>query len=254
MGASNFEKVNCSLGSLHPLLEAGKGSVRSEGLHVDTVTLDLAFLLELDEIGVDVRGETVFTGDENLLTAGELELGSTEGLLGMGNVLNLRSDGDEDGSDVDAGALAVSLSEGVAHTSLKSISTGAGEHLVDADNVPGVNSDSDMETLLTRVVLHVFVSSDTGGLQSFRGDLLLLVRDHMDAGGEKGVIGLLLSTVVHTELGVGDTTVEAGLRVWLVLLVSVATSWTATHGGIFFLRHFKHPGRYTFSLTMSDGK
>ena len=80
MGASNFEKVNCSLGSLHPLLEAGKGSVRSEGLHVDTVTLDLAFLLELDEIRVDVRGETVFTGDENLLTAGELKLGAPQSL------------------------------------------------------------------------------------------------------------------------------------------------------------------------------
>ena len=163
MGASNFEKVNCSLGSLHPLLEAGKGSVRSEGLHVDTVTLDLAFLLELDEIRVDVRGETVFTGDENLLTAGELELGSTEGLLGMGNVLNLRSDGDEDGANTDTSGFTKGLAVGVTHTGLESISTGAGEHLVDADNVPGVNSDADMESFLTSSSDHVFVGSNTSG-------------------------------------------------------------------------------------------
>ena len=218
-----------SLSSLHPFLEALERSMGSQGLHADTVTLDLALLLELDELGVDVLGESVFTGDKDLLTAGELELGSTEGLASVGDVLGLCSDGDEDGADFDTSGLAESLAVSVTHTGLKSISTGAGEHLVDADDVPGVDSDSDMETFLTRVVLHVLVSSDTGGLESFRGDLFLLVGDHMDASGEEVPVGLLLSTVVHTDLGVGHTTVEARLRVWLVLLVSVAARWSSSH-------------------------
>ena len=176
MGASHEKGVVCSsLSSLHPFLEAIEGSVRPEGLHVDTVTLDLAFLLESDESRVNVLGEAVFTGDENLLTAGELELGTTEGLLSVGHVLGLSSDGDQDGADADTGRFTEGLSVSVTHTGLKSISTGAGEHLVDADHMPGMNSDPDMETLLTRVVLHVLVSSNTGGFKSFGGDLFLFI-------------------------------------------------------------------------------
>ena len=203
--------------------------MRSESLHADTVTLDLALLLELDEGRVDVLGEAVFTGDKDLLTAGELELGSSEGLAGVVNILGLCSDGDQDGANADTSRFTEGLAVGVTHTGLKSISTGAREHLVDADHVPGVHSDSDMETLLTRVVLHVLVSGDTGGFQSLGRDLLFLVGDHMDAGGEKVPVGPLLATVIHTDLGVGHTTIEARLRVGLVLLVSVTTRWSSSH-------------------------
>ena len=206
--------------------------MRSEGLHVDTVALDLASSEELLEVRVNVGGETVFTGDENLLAAGELELGTTEGLLSLGNEIGFSSDGDEDGSDIDTGSLTEGLSVSVTHTGLKSISTGAREHLVDADDVPGVNSDSDMEVILTAVDLHVLVGGDTGSLESLRGDLLLLVGDHMDAGGELIPCALLLSSVIHTDLGVGDTSVETRLRIRLVLLVSVAASWSSSHFAI----------------------
>jgi len=183
--------------------------VRGESLDVDTVALNLALSLESNEIRVDERGETESTGDENLLATWELELGTTEGLLGVGHTRDLGSDGDQDGANVDTGGLTEGFAVSVTHTGLESISTGAGEHLVDADNVPRVNSDSDMETFFTGVVSHVFVSGNTGGLESLRGDLLLLVGDHMDAGGEKRVTGLLHSTVIHTDFGVRNTTVEA---------------------------------------------
>ena len=210
MGASHaFMMVCSSLSSLHPGLEATEGSVRPEGLHVDTVTLDLALLLERDEGRVNVLGEAVFTGDENLLTAGELELGSSEGLLSVVHVLGLGSDGDQDGADADTGRFTEGLAVGVTHTGLKSISTGAGEHLVDADHMPRMNSDSDMETFLTSVVLHVLVSSNTGGFKSFGGDLFLLFGDKMDAAWIYIPVGFLLSIVVETELGVWHTTVEA---------------------------------------------
>jgi len=176
-----------------------------------------------------MRGETVFTGDENLLSAGELELGTTEGFLGVGNIIDLGSDGDQNGTNADTGSLTEGLSVSVTHTGLESISTGAGEHLVDADNVPGVDSDSDMETILTGVVLHVLVSSNTGSFEGLGGDLFLLVRDHMDASGETGPVSLLHATIVHSDLGVRDTSVETRLRIRLVLLISETASWSSSH-------------------------
>ena len=87
-----YEKRSCSL---QPSLEVLQGSTRSEDLHVGAVTLDLALLEKSLEIRVNVRGESVFTGDENLLTARELELGTTEGLLGVSDVVDLSSDGNQ---------------------------------------------------------------------------------------------------------------------------------------------------------------
>jgi len=218
----------CSL-SKEPPLEAGKGTTSFEGLNVDTVTLDLASSLEALEIRVNNGGETEFTGHKDLLATGELELRTTEGLLSMGDVAHLGPDGDQDVANVDTGGLAESLTVSVTHTGLKSISTGAREHLVDADNVPRVDSDSHVETIFTSVVLHVLVSSNTGSLEGLRGDLLLLVGDHMDATGEKTPVTSLLTNVVHADLGIGHTTVEAGLGVRLVLLVSETPSGSSSH-------------------------
>jgi len=152
----------CSLNS-SPGEESLERAARRESLHVDAVGLELALLLESHEVRHDVGGEAVLSGDENHLASGEFELGSPEGFLGSGDVLGVGSDGDEDGADVDTGALAEGLSVGVAHTGLQSISAGAGEHLVDTDDVPGVDSDADVEPFLTSSSNHVFVGSNTTG-------------------------------------------------------------------------------------------
>ena len=228
LGCCCIRKRSRSL-SLNPSLEVREGTVLSEGLDVDTITLDLTAGLEALEIGVNVLGESVFTGDEDLLAARELELGATEGLLSVLDVLPLCADGDQDGANVDTSRLTESLAVSVAHTGLESISTGAREHLVDADDVPRVDSDSNVETFFTCVDLHVLVSSNTGSLEGLGGDLLLLVRDHMDAGGEHIPVALLLSTVVHSDLGIRHTTVEAGLGVRLVFLVSIAPRGSSSH-------------------------
>jgi len=198
-----------SCGALHPSLEVGEGSLVCEGLDVDTVTLDLRFLLKAVEITHDVRSESELTGDEDGLTTWELELGSSEGLAGVSDELWLSTDGDKDCSNVDTGALAHGLSVGVSHTSLESISTGAREHLVDADNVPWVHTDADVETFSSSVDLHILVGSNTGSLKSLGGDLLLLLGDEMDTAWENIPVGPLPSTVVHTEFRVRHTTVEA---------------------------------------------
>jgi len=152
----------CSLDRV-PGIESAELAAGGEHLDADTISHELSGLSEFGEVRVDVVGESVLSGDEDHLASGELELGPSEGFLGSWDVLDAGSDGDEDGSDADAGDLTVSLSESVSHTGLKSIGTGAGEHLVDADNVPRVDSDADMETFLTSSSNHVFVGSNTSG-------------------------------------------------------------------------------------------
>lgn len=200
-----------------------------KNLDTNTVAEDLALLLQAHEVRLDNFSESVLSGHEDGLSAGELELGSSEGLLGVLDVVGLGADGDEDGADVDTSGLAHGLTEGVSHTGLKSISAGAGEHLVDADNVPGMDTNANMETFSGGGILHVLVGGNTGGFKGFRGDLFLLLGDQMHAAGESFPAGLLLASVINTHLGVGHTTVEARLRVGLVLLVSVATSGSSSH-------------------------
>ena len=202
--------------------ESGEGTVFVDDLAVDTIVLDLTVLEEAVVIRLDVLGETELTGDEDLLTTGELHLRTTESLLSIGNLLVSGSDGKENLTNGDTSRLTKGLTEGTSHTLLESISTSAREHLVDADNVPRVDSDSEMEVLSTDVDEHVLVGSNTGSLEGLRGNLLLLVANHMDAAGELLVHSSLLTAIVHSNLGIGDTTVETRLRIGLVLLVPVA--------------------------------
>jgi len=96
-----------------------------ESLNADTISRNLSSFLESEEVSHNVISESVLSGDENHLTSGNLELGSSEGLLGEVDVLRVGSNGNKDGADIDTGALAKSLSISVAHTGLKSISAGA---------------------------------------------------------------------------------------------------------------------------------
>lgn len=55
-------------------------------------------------------------------------------------------DGEEDLADVDAGDGAVGLAPGATHAGLESIGAGAGQHLVDADDVVGVGADAEVKS------------------------------------------------------------------------------------------------------------
>lgn len=62
---------------------------------------------------------------------------------------------------------------------------------------------------------NVLVGTDTSGFESLGRQLLILVGDQVDAGGEVVNVGLLTTQVEDTNLGVGNTTVEPGLGVGL---------------------------------------
>jgi hypothetical protein len=121
------------------------------------------------------------------------------------------ADAHDDLTDVDTGDSAVGLAPRTTHTSLESIGTGARQHLVDADDVEGVGTDAEVETFLARVLDEVLVGADAGGLEGLGAQLLILVGDKVDAEGEVVDAGTLAAEIEDPDLGVGYTTVEAGL-------------------------------------------
>jgi hypothetical protein len=76
---------------------------------------------------------------------------------------------------------------------------------------------------------YALVGANTGGFQSLGTQLFILVGDEVNALWELVDVGTLASEVEDANLGVWHTTVEARLRVWLVLAVAVATRWTTGH-------------------------
>jgi len=65
------------------------------------------------------------------------------------------------------------------------------------------------------VLYQVSVGADTGGLESLGAQLLILVGDQVDAERKFIDVGALSAQVEDADLGVGDTTVEPGLRIRL---------------------------------------
>jgi hypothetical protein len=61
----------------------------------------------------------------------------------------------------------------------------------------------------------ILVGANTGGFESLGGQLLVLVGDQVDTGGEVVHVGLLTTKIEDTNLRVGNTTVEPGLGVGL---------------------------------------
>jgi hypothetical protein len=110
-----------------------------------------------------------------------LVLGSSERLKSVGAERILCADGQNDLADVDAGNESVGLSESTTHTSLKPISSSARQHLVDADDVIRVGADAEMEGFLSGGLDHVLVGANTGGLESLRRQLLVLVGHKVNA-------------------------------------------------------------------------
>ena len=116
-----------------------------------------------------------------------------------------------------------------------------------------MDTDPQVEGILARGLGDILVGANARGFQRLTGKLLVLVgdkvaaeRELVDGGtltakiedtdlkswGVDSVSDVLGKREGNTDLGVGYTTVVAGLGVRLVLAVAVAASGTATHGEI----------------------
>ncbi len=124
------------------------GSDESDGW---TVRLDGLFSPSLLEFESGQLSESPLVWNDDFLSSWEFVLGSSEGFQSCLDVLLVESDGVQNGSNCDSGNLSVRFTEGLSHTSLKSISTSAWQHLIDSDYVPWVNSASQMEVVLSNV-------------------------------------------------------------------------------------------------------
>ena len=94
-----------------------------DDLNVHSIGNNFTFSFELGIISLEILGETEFFTENDGLSAGELELGSSEGFKGMLNVGISDSDGEEDGTDIYSCGSAEGLSESTSHSLLESICT-----------------------------------------------------------------------------------------------------------------------------------
>ena len=120
-------------------------------------------------------GKSPLLGDVDVLAARELELCPAEGFNHMVLVLQLGVDGHYDLANVDPGHCTLGLSKGTSHTCLKPVSPSTGQHLVDADDMEWMESHSDVKAVFATAFHHVLVGTNTGSLQGFRGELLILI-------------------------------------------------------------------------------
>jgi len=201
----------------------------ADELNVGTVLDHTLLILQL-LVSVTVHvGETPLLGDNDLLATGEFVAGTAQSLLDDGTVVVLAADGHDNLANVHAGDGSVGLSPGTSHTSLESISSSTGQHLVDADDMEGVDADTHVEGVFARGLGHVLVGANTGSLEGFTGQLLILIGDKMATERELVNSRTLATKIVNTDLGVGHTTVVARLGVGFVLAVAVTPGGTATH-------------------------
>lgn len=121
----------------------------TQELNVGTINLDTTFLAETDVFLATQGSETPVLGDDDLLATGELVHGAAEGLDGEVTVGVTGADRQQDLANVHTGNGAVRLTEGTTHTGLETIGSGAGQHLVDTDDVEGMGADTEVETFLS---------------------------------------------------------------------------------------------------------
>ena len=118
-------------------------------LNICAIDQNTTLLLELNILVTSQRCKAPVLADNDLLTARELVHRSSKCFNGGGTAGISGADREENLADVDTGDCAVWLAPGTSHTGLQSISTSAGQHLVDAHDVVWVGSDSEMETFLS---------------------------------------------------------------------------------------------------------
>lgn len=195
----------------------GHGAVVVNNLSVVAGGLDAALLLELEVVRTAEGSEAPLGRDKDLLAACELVLGTAEGFLRLADVIVLCADGHEDLADANASSSAVGLAKGAAHARLEAVGASAGEHLVDAKHLEGVDADAKVEGLFAGGADHVLVGSNTSSFKRLTGDLLLLEGDEMNAAGEDVDVEFPHATVVNADLRVRNASAIPALLVRLVL-------------------------------------
>merc|ERR1711865_730547 len=198
-------------------------------LAANTVLDDAATLTALNEISLEVLGETPLAGGVDLLAASNLVLGATEGLEGVLADLVTAPHGDENLANVHASNGAVGLAESTTHTGLKPISSSARKHLVDTEHVERGAHGCACGKSPCQSSWSCTCCMQYDRPRVPRKTPAQAVRHKVGAEWEVIDGCLLAAKIVDTDLGVWYTTAVARLDVWFVLLVAVALCWTCRH-------------------------
>jgi len=148
-------------------------------LNVSTIVDNHLVRLQLLVVGPVESGETPLLGDDDLLPSWELVSGTPESLHDDGLVGVLATDGHDDLTNVDTSGGTDGFTPSATHTLLESIGTSTGQHLVDPQDVEGVDTNTQVEGILSGSLDDVLVGADTGGFQSLRTQLLIFIRYQM---------------------------------------------------------------------------
>lgn len=200
-------------------------------LELDTASVrnQATFILVLLVLVAVVLGEAPLLRDEDLLTTGELELGTTQSLDDLGLETVAGAHRHDRLANVNAGNGSLGLTEGTTHSSLESIGSGTRQHLVDANDVERVQAHTDVELVLAAELDQVLVAADTACFQRFRAQLFILVGHQMDAQRKVLDGGLLATEIEDTDLRIWDTTAEPRLWVRLVFTIAITSCGTSSH-------------------------
>merc|ERR1719356_1360163 len=108
-----------------------------------------------------------FLGDVDLLTSRELEFGSTKSFNNGGLVFIVSSNRQERLTDSYTSDSTLWFSKSASHSGLQTISACARQHFVDSKNMVRMNANSDVELILSSILHHILVTTDSCGFQSF---------------------------------------------------------------------------------------
>lgn len=111
-------------------------------------------------------------------------------------------------------------------TTLSPISSSARQHLVDSDDVEGMEPHADVELIFTAILDEVLVTADTSGFQRLRTELFVFIGDEVHTQREIVHSRLLPAEIEDTDLGVWHTAAETRFWVWFVLTITITGTRT----------------------------
>ena len=225
-----MKSVHSSINECSTRTTQRQRSMASQELGIDTIRYNSSLRLQPHIVSSAELGESPFPALNDLLAAGKLELGTAEGLSSVAFVAFLATNREQHLPNSNPSAGPERLPESSAHTSLKPIGSGARKHLVDSEDMEGVNPNPQVERIFSGELGHVLVAGDSRRLESLAGNVFLLPGDEVNAEGELVDALLRHADIVDSDLGVGHTAAEAGFRVGFVLNLAVASGGSSPHG------------------------
>jgi len=123
---------------------------------------EFVFLSEFGVVFSHDVSEAPFSRDSDLLTAWELEFGASKAFNNMRDISFFGADREQHLADLHTGDSTAGFAEGTSHPRLKSVGSGAGQHLVDAKHMPRMNPNTHVERIFPGYLGNVLVGTDTG--------------------------------------------------------------------------------------------